>query len=106
MVWNTPEGARALGREVTGWLVAADPLGTATYYEERSGEYIRMIDGSPTSPGKKKRSSRAGGIVMIWQREAVEELARLSVVTVFGPAFYGGWKVRPADDRGRHPEPP
>ena len=106
MVWNTPEGARALGREVTGWLVAADP-GNATYYEERSGEYIRMIDAADLSGEERTVIPGQEAIVMIWQREAVEEWLGLSVVTVFGPAFYGDGKFVPqmiVDDIQSHPE--
>ena len=67
MVWNTPDGARALAREVTGWLVAADP-GNATYYEERSGEYIRMIDAADLSGEERTVIPGQEAIVMIWQR--------------------------------------
>ena len=106
MVWNTPDGARALAREVTGWLVAADP-GNATYYEERSGEYIRMIDAADLSGEERTVIPGQEAIVMIWQREAVEDWLGLSVVTVFGPPFYEEGRFVPqmiVDDIINNPE--
>ena len=106
MVWNTPKDARVLAREVTGWLIAADP-GNATYYEERSGEYIRMIDAADLSGEEKKVIPGQEAIVMIWQREAVEEWLGLSVMTVFGPPFYEEGRFVPrmvVDDIINNPE--
>lgn len=106
MVWNTPEGARALAREVTGWLIAADPKNT-TYYEERSGEYIRLIDAADLAGEERTIIPGQEAIVMVWQREAAEKWLGLSVVTVFAPPFYEEGRFVPrmiVDDIINNPE--
>jgi len=87
MIWNTPDGARNLSREVTGWLVAADPA-NRTYYETRLGQYIAEINSADITPDERKVISGQDAIVMIWQREAARDWLGLHEVTIFAPDFY------------------
>jgi len=87
MTWNTPEGAKALSREVAGWLIAADPA-NRTYYEGRLNEYLAQIDAADLTAEEKKVIAGQDVVVMIWQQDAAEKWLGLHTVSVFAPEFY------------------
>ncbi len=94
MVWNTPSGAKALAREVAGWLIDADPE-NKSYYESRLDGYLAAIDAADLSSRERDVIGGQDVVVMIWQREASEEWLGLHTVTVFAPEFYEQGKYTP-----------
>jgi zinc/manganese transport system substrate-binding protein len=87
MIWNTPDGARNLSREVAGWLITADPT-NKTYYEAQLVKYLAEIDAADVTPGERSAISGQDAVVMLWQREAARDWLGLHEVTVFAPDFY------------------
>lgn len=94
MVWNTPSGAKALAREVAGWLIDADPE-NRSYYESRLDGYLAAIDAADLSSGERDAIGGQDVVVMIWQREASEDWLGLHTVSVFAPEFYEQGKYTP-----------
>jgi len=94
MVWNTPEGARELSREVAGWLISADPE-NKPYYENRLAAYLDLIDAADLTPEERDRISGQDVVVMIWQEEAAIEWLGLNKVSVFAPEFYERGRYTP-----------
>ncbi len=94
MVWNTPEGARELSREVAGWLISADPE-NKPYYESRLAAYLDLIDAADLTPEERDRIAGQDVVVMIWQEEAAIEWLGLNKVSVFAPEFYERGRYTP-----------
>jgi zinc/manganese transport system substrate-binding protein len=106
MVWNTPETARQLAAEVKGWLVGKDPA-NATYYEQRYGDYIKLIDAAGPTAEEKEILDRQDVIVILWQQDAVEKWLGMNVVNFYAPEFSMNGSKTPAklvDDINAHPE--
>lgn len=94
MIWNTPQGAKNLSREVAEWLIEADPV-NRTFYEGRLQAYLAEIDRADLTPEEKARIQGQQVIVMVWQKEAAEGWLGLNVVNVFAPEFYQQGKFVP-----------
>lgn len=94
MTWNNPDGAKALSREVAGWLIEADPA-HSVYYEERLNEYLALIDAEDVSPGEKDLIAGQDVVAMVWQQDAAETWLGLDVVSIYAPDFYQGGKFTP-----------
>ncbi|WP_292477011.1 metal ABC transporter solute-binding protein, Zn/Mn family [Methanothrix sp.] len=84
--WNTPAKAKLLAEEVRGWLVQYDPI-NESYYDERYGEYVKSFDAIEPTPAEKEKLNQTQVIVMLWQREPVEEWLGMNVVNIFAPEF-------------------
>lgn len=84
--WNTPAKAKLLAEEVKGWLVQYDPI-NESYYDERYGEYVKSFDAIEPTPAEKEKLNQTQVIVMLWQREPVEEWLGMNVVNIFAPEF-------------------
>jgi zinc/manganese transport system substrate-binding protein len=95
MTWNTPENAKQLAAEVTGWISAADP-NNATIFEERYQDYCALIDAADLSSEEREKIAGQDVIVMVWQRDAAEKWLGLNVVNIYAPEFYQGGKFTPA----------
>jgi zinc/manganese transport system substrate-binding protein len=94
MIWNTPDGARALSQEAASWLIEADPA-NRTYYESNLCTYLARIDVAELTPGERSTIAGQDVVVMLWQREAAEEWLGLHVVEVFAPEFYNNGNNMP-----------
>lgn len=106
MIWNTPSEARNLSREVTGWLIAADPA-NRTYYESRLDDYLAEIDAADLSSEEQEVIPGQDAVVMVWQQDAAVGWLGLNLVSVYAPDFYQGGKFTPrvvVDDIRNHPE--
>lgn len=86
MVWNTPETAKQLAAEVKGWLVQKDPA-NATYYEQRYGDYIQLIDAAGPTAREKETLGQQDVIVILWQKDAAEKWLGMNVVNFYAPEF-------------------
>ncbi|HOS83089.1 MAG TPA: metal ABC transporter substrate-binding protein [Methanolinea sp.] len=94
MTWNTPDGAKALSREVAGWIIAADPS-NRSYYESRLDEYLARIDAVEITPAERNLIAGQDAVVMVWQEDAAKNWLSLDIVSIFGPEFYMGGKFTP-----------
>ncbi len=106
LTWNTPEGAENLAGIVKDWLVAADP-DNQTYYEGRYASYVALIEGADLTDDEQQAIAGQDVIVMIWQKDAVENWLGLNVVNIYAPEFYQGGKYTAAklvDDINANPE--
>jgi zinc/manganese transport system substrate-binding protein len=95
MPWAIPENAHLLAKEITGWLVGADP-DNAAYYEERSLEYRALIDAVDLTEDEKELIAGQDAIVIVWQQDAAENWLGLNVVNIYAPEFYMGGKYTAA----------
>lgn len=84
--WNTPENARLLAGEVAGWLEKFDPE-NKSYYEERYGDYSKTFDAVEPNDAEKKKLNQTQVIVMLWQKEPVQNWLKMNVVNFFAPEF-------------------
>lgn len=84
--WNTPTTAKLLAAEVLGWLIEEDPAGEA-YYRERYDEYLKTFDAVEPTEEERARLQETKVIVMLWQREPVENWLGMEVVNFFAPEF-------------------
>jgi zinc/manganese transport system substrate-binding protein len=89
MTWNTPAGAKALSREVAGWIIDADPA-NRSYYETRLAEYLARIDAVDITPAERELIAGQDAVVMVWQEDAAKNWLSLNVVNIYGPEFYMG----------------
>jgi zinc/manganese transport system substrate-binding protein len=106
MVWNTPETAKQLAAEVKGWLVQKDPA-NSTYYEQRYGDYINLIDAAGPTEEEKNVLGLQDVIVILWQKDAVEKWLGMNVVNFYAPEFSMNGTKTPAklvDDINANPE--
>ncbi len=94
MIWNTPDGAKALSQEVAGWLIAADPA-NREYYESRLAEYLAQIGAADISTEERKRIAGQDIVVMVWQQEAAGKWLGMDTVSIYAPEFYMGGKFTP-----------
>ena len=84
--WNTPTTAKLLAAEVLGWLIEEDPAGEA-YYQGRYDEYLMTFDAVEPTVEERSRLQETKVIVMLWQREPVENWLGMEVVNFFAPEF-------------------
>ena len=84
--WNTPTTAKLLAAEVLGWLIEEDPAGEA-HYRERYDEYLKTFDAVEPTEEERARLQETKVIVMLWQREPVENWLGMEVVNFFAPEF-------------------
>lgn len=104
--WNTPENARLLAGEVAGWLEKFDPE-NKSYYEERCGDYVKTFDAVEPNDAEKKKLNQTQVIVMLWQKEPVQNWLKMNVVNFFAPEFaMNGTKTaaKVVDDINANPE--
>jgi len=104
--WNTPTNARFLAEEVKGWLVQFDPT-NKSYYEERCNSYVKSFDAIEPNEAEKKQLSETQVIVMLWQKEPVQNWLGMDVVNFFAPEFaMNGTKTaaKVVDDINAHPD--
>ncbi len=84
--WNTPTTAKLLAAEVKGWLVEEDPA-NESYYEERYDEYIETFDAVEPTDAEREQLNQTKVIVMLWQKEPVQDWLGMNVVNFFAPEF-------------------
>ncbi len=84
--WNTPDKARLLAEEVKGWLAEKDPA-NSTYYEQQYDEYAESFDPIMPTQEEKEKLNKTSVIVMLWQRDPVENWLGMKVVNFFAPEF-------------------
>jgi len=104
--WNTPENARLLSGEVASWLEKFDPA-NMSYYEERYKDYVKTFDAVEPNDAEKKKLNQTQVIVMLWQKEPVQNWLKMNVVNFFAPEFaMNGTKTaaRVVDDINANPD--
>lgn len=84
--WNTPENAKLLAAEVEGWLAELDQA-NATYYEQRYDEYVKTFDAVEPSDAEKQQLNETKVVVMLWQKDPVQNWLGMNVVNFFAPEF-------------------
>lgn len=84
--WNTPTNSKLLAAEVEGWLVKKDPA-NKTYYEQRFNDYVKSFDAIEPAESEKKLLNQTQVIVMLWQKEPVQNWLGMNVVNFFAPEF-------------------
>ncbi|MFZ2472862.1 MAG: metal ABC transporter substrate-binding protein [Methanothrix sp.] len=104
--WNTPANAKLLAGEVKGWLVQFDPA-NESYYNERYNEYVKTFDAIEPTVDEKKQLNQTQAIVMLWQKDSVQNWLGMNVVNFFAPEFaMNGTKTaaRIVDDINANPD--
>lgn len=104
--WNTPASAKLLAEEVKGWLVEKDPA-NETYYQQRYDEYVTNLDALSPGEDELKKLNQTKVVVMLWQKEPVENWLGMNVVNFFAPEFAMNGTKTPAkvvDDINAHPD--
>jgi zinc/manganese transport system substrate-binding protein len=84
--WNTPTNSKMLAAEVEGWLAKLDPA-NKTYYEQRYNDYAKSFDAIGPTETEKKQLNQTQVIVMLWQKEPVQNWLGMKVVNFFAPEF-------------------
>jgi zinc/manganese transport system substrate-binding protein len=84
--WNTPSNSKLLAAEVEGWLAKLDPV-NKTYYEQRYNDYAKSFDAIELTEAEKKQLNQTQVIVMLWQKEPVQNWLGMKVVNFFAPEF-------------------
>ena len=84
--WNTPTNSQLLADEVKGWLIEKDPA-NETYYEQRYNDYAKSFDAIEPTEAEKKQLNQTQVIVMLWQKEPVQNWLGMNVVNFFAPEF-------------------
>jgi zinc/manganese transport system substrate-binding protein len=84
--WNTPTNSKLLAAEVEGWLVELDPA-NKTYYEQRYNDYAKSFDAIEVTEAEKRQLNQTQVIVMLWQKEPVQNWMGMNVVNFFAPEF-------------------
>ncbi|MHB8119241.1 MAG: metal ABC transporter substrate-binding protein [Methanothrix sp.] len=84
--WNTPTNSKLLAAEVEGWLANKDPA-NKTYYEQRYNDYTKSFDTIEPTEAEKKQLNQTPVIVMLWQKEPVQNWLGMNVVNFFAPEF-------------------
>jgi zinc/manganese transport system substrate-binding protein len=104
--WNTPTNARLLADEVKGWLLEFDPA-NKSYYEDRYNDYVKSFDAIEPNELEKRQLNKTEVIVMLWQKEPVQNWLGMNVVNFFAPEFaMNGTKTvaKVVDDINAHPD--
>ncbi|OPX78720.1 MAG: Periplasmic solute binding protein family protein [Methanosaeta sp. PtaB.Bin005] len=104
--WNTPAKAKLLAEEAKGWLVQFDP-NNESYYEERFDEYVKSFDAIEPTAVEMEMLNQTQVIVMLWQKDPVQNWLGMNVVNFFAPEFaLNGTKTaaRVVDDINSNPE--
>ncbi len=104
--WNTPANSKLLAAEVEGWLANKDPA-NKTYYEQRYNDYAKSLDAIEPAEAEKIQLNRTQVIVMLWQKEPVQDWLGMNVVNFFAPEFaMNGTKTaaKIVDDINAHPD--
>ena len=84
--WNTPTNARLLAEEVKSWLVEFDPA-NQSYYEDRYNDYVKSFDAIEPNEAEKRQLNETEVIVMLWQKEPVQNWLGMDVINFFAPEF-------------------
>jgi len=84
--WNTPTNSKLLAAEVEEWLANEDPA-NKTYYEQRYNDYAKSFDAIEPTEAEKKQLNQTQVIVMLWQKEPVQNWLGMKVVNFFAPEF-------------------
>lgn len=84
--WNTPTNARLLANDVKGWLELFDPA-NQSYYEERYNSYVKSFDAIEPDEAERKKLNETKVIVMLWQKDPVQNWLGMDVVNFFAPEF-------------------
>ncbi len=84
--WNTPTNSKLLAAEVEGWLANKDPS-NKTYYEQRCNDYVKSFDAVEPTESEKKQLNQTKVIVMLWQKDPVQDWLGMDVVNFFAPEF-------------------
>jgi zinc/manganese transport system substrate-binding protein len=104
--WNTPAYATLLASQVLGGLKEKDP-GNGTYYEQHYNNYIKTFNAIEPTATEKKQLNNTSVVVMLWQKDAVQNWLGMNVVNIFAPEFALNGTKTPAkivDDINAHPE--
>lgn len=84
--WNTPTNSKLLADEVKGWLVEKDPS-NQSYYDERYNDYVKSFEAAEPTEAEREKLNDTSVIVMLWQKEPVENWLGMNVVNLFAPEF-------------------
>lgn len=104
--WNTPTNSRLLAEDVKGWLVEFDPA-NQTYYEDRYNDYVKSFDAIEPTEAEKRQLNETEVIVMLWQKEPVQNWLGMDVINFFAPEFaMNGTKTaaKVVDDINAYPD--
>lgn len=84
--WNTPTNSKQLAAEVRGWLADKDPA-NKTYYEQRYNDYVLSFDAAEPTEAEKKQLNETQVVVMLWQKDPVQNWLGMKVINFFAPEF-------------------
>ena len=84
--WNTPTNSKQLADEVRGWLADKDPA-NKTYYEQRYNDYVLSFDAAEPTEAEKKQLNETQVVVMLWQKDPVQNWLGMNVINFFAPEF-------------------
>jgi zinc/manganese transport system substrate-binding protein len=84
--WNTPTNSKLLAEEVKEWLAEKDPA-NKTYYKQRYNNYVKTFDAAEPSPAEKQQLNKTNVVVMLWQKDPVQNWLGMNVVNIFAPEF-------------------
>lgn len=104
--WNTPTNSKLLAAEVKEWLADKDPS-NKTYYEQRYNDYVLSFDAATPTEAEKMQLNETQVIVMLWQKDPVQNWLGMNVVNFFAPEFaLNGTKTaaKIVDDINANPE--
>jgi len=104
--WNTPTTAKLLAGEVKDWLVQFDPT-NESYYQERYDQYVKSFDAIEPTDAEKEKLNDTTVIVMLWQKDPVQNWLGMNVVNFFAPEFAMNGTKTPAkvvDDINANPD--
>jgi len=104
--WNTPANATLLAAQVLGGLKKKDP-GNGTYYEQHYNDYAKAFDAIEPTAAEKQQLNNTSVVVMLWQKDAVQNWLGMKVVNIFAPEFALNGTKTPAkvvDDINANPD--
>ncbi|MDD4162689.1 MAG: metal ABC transporter substrate-binding protein [Methanothrix sp.] len=104
--WNTPTNSKLLAAEIEEWLAESDST-NKTYYEQRYNDYVKSFDAVEPTEAEKMLLNQTQVIVMLWQKEPVQNWLGMNVVNFFAPEFaLNGTKTaaKIVDDINANPE--
>jgi zinc/manganese transport system substrate-binding protein len=84
--WNTPANSKLLAAEVEGWLEKKDPA-NKTYYGQRYNDYAKSFDAIEPTESEKMKLNQTAVIVMLWQKDPVQNWLGMKVINFFAPEF-------------------
>jgi zinc/manganese transport system substrate-binding protein len=104
--WNTPANATRLAAQVLEGLKEKDPE-NGTYYEQHYNDYKKTFNAIEPTAAEMQQLSTTSVVVMLWQKDAVQNWLGMKVVNIFAPEFALNGTKTPAkvvDDINANPD--